>query len=315
MHRTHVAALACVLLVAVTGCSGSGTEPTATITPAEVPETTAASRLAPAPTTTATPTPTARDPGPAVTRRTALPNASVGGVAFPPGSDGRGLVNRQTLLNAHERAAATTGYVLVVNETVRVLRDDGNRIVEDTRSVYRVSRTGGIAARIRRSASDGVNTTLDVYANATGVFTRRGADGNATYRRNEPINLEAARGDIAIERLDRHLDAGDWRPTGPTTVEGRAAVAFAFEPGLDDVERARGTLVATERGVVRLLTFRTVAETGEERRVESVTYRFDPRPDLAVAPPDWLAEAATGTGRSTTTASRTPGERTTEPED
>jgi len=295
----RLAALVCGLLLATAGCSGGPPEDDdPTVTAADVPDLTGAPTPTPGVTSTATPALTITERTRAtIDRPTAVPNATVDGVSFPSGTDGRGIVNRRSLLAAHEEVAATEGYVLVVNETRKSLTDDESRVVEDSHVVYRVTRNGPIDVHVRQRDDDG-NRTIDVYANESGVFTRERSDGNVTYERSPPVTLDDVRIGVATGRLSRHLDEGDWLPIGRTSVDGRPAVAFGFEPESADAERSRGELVVTERGVIRSLTYRTVSTVRDERRVVAVTYLFEPIQGMVVVPPDWLGAAAAAENRT-----------------
>lgn len=294
MDRTHAAVVACGLLLAVAGCSGSGGEPAPTVTPADVPEVTTGT---PAPTVTVTPDsvgPREETPG----RRTARPNATIGDVSFPPGTDRRGVVDGTALVGAHAETASDGGYVLVINRTVRTLTSAGTlATVEAERTVFRVPGTGGIGARVRQFVDDGreTNATATAYLNGSTAFTRRTDGGNVTYERNSGVDLDSIRATIAVSQFRGGFADEGWRPLDTTTVDGEPAVVFTFDPPSGVTEREGGRLVVTERGTVRVFRQRRVSTFDGERRIRSISYRFEPRPNVTVARPDWLEEAIAAT--------------------
>lgn len=267
---------AVVSMLVVAGCIGVGAPTTG---PTATPTTTSD--------TGSTPTPGSQPTTTAGAPTTTTPVAP--GTAFPPGIDGSGIVDFETLSGTHERLLLADG--AIVSFRSQVVRPDGS-IDQASELRYTIGPAGTLVliSGIEREDAE-TRTTVDIYLNETTQTLRRTTDEDVEYSvRSRTSESEA----LVWGNLPWHVaqHAADLR----VVQEGSS-----WERGSDDEVILRAVLdrspgVPGNDTTVLMRVSRAGVVTEYESRHELAgegagyvtTYRVEQVGAVQVTPPSWL---------------------------
>jgi len=291
----------CVLGLALAGCSGpsdgTGDGPAVDVSPAEPPTITTERTLSDDPLTggaSEAQTPTAR------------PDATFQGVEMPPGTDQRGIVNPQRLLEANTAVLESVDFVVRHNQS-RYRSEDGTRSLRGVyNTTFRQGRAGRTLATFERTTTDdGTRETRVTQSYVTnGTIYTRDEESNVSFDVRLEDPGQSVERSISRSQLGLLTNTGSWNVTGTTTANGR--VGFVFERHKNESETpSHGRVVVDKRGLIHSLQYTVTYPLGSGNQRYTVDYRIDTSADVSITPPSWLERARAAATNDTETARQT----------